>query len=83
MARDNAEPGRQHLYFALTEGQAAPASAKAPGWDLLSDGRQAVAPPSRHPSGGTYKVVRNVAPLPWRDEYRPEAARAETPQPCG
>jgi hypothetical protein len=83
VARDNAEPGRQHLYFALTEGQAAPASAKAPGWDLLSDGRQAVAPPSRHPSGGTYKVVRNVAPLPWRDEYRPEAARAETPQPCG
>jgi hypothetical protein len=82
VARDNAEPGRQHLYFALTEGQAAPASAKAPGWDLLSDGRQAVAPPSRHPSGGTYKVVRNVAPLPWRDEYRPALPKTP-PAPVG
>ena len=75
IARDNAPRGRCHLYFSLAEGQAAPPSRKGPGWDMLSTGRQVVAPPSVHPSGGRYRVTRDAPPLPWRDDYAPADVR--------
>ncbi len=74
VARTNAEPGRCHLYFALAEGQAAPANQTktATGWgDLLAIGRQVVAPPSVHHTGGRYIVTNDAPPLPWKDEYTP------------
>ena len=67
VARDNAEPWRRHLYFEVPG--KAPKNAKGDGWDFQSSGRQVVAPPSRHYSGGTYRVVNPVSPLPWRPEY--------------
>ncbi len=74
VARDNAAPGRCHVYFTLAEGQAAPANQTktATGWgDLLAVGRQVVAPPSIHHTGGKYEATTDAAPLPWKDEYTP------------
>lgn len=95
VARDNAEPGRCHVYFTLGEEQTAPAqmTKKATGWgDLKSVGGQVVAPPSVHHSGGLYVVLNDTEPLPWLDEYTPEwgpglpeqpkpKATAPTPRP--
>lgn len=77
-ARDNAEPGRVHLYFSTEESDVPDSLTKtANGWgDLLSSGRQVVAPPSVHYSGGRYRFVNQNMPLPWRDEYTPEPMRA-------
>ncbi len=75
VARDNAEPGRCHLYFALGPGQEPPRqlTKAATGWgDLKSVGGQVVAPPSVHYTGGRYTVTNEAVPLPWRVEYTPE-----------
>lgn len=72
VARPNAF-GRCHLYFAVPEGQAVPASTKGAGWDFLSTGRQVVAPPSLHYSGEPYELTNPAPPLPWQDEYLPGA----------
>ncbi|NLD43955.1 MAG: DUF3987 domain-containing protein, partial [Chloroflexi bacterium] len=71
VTRDGAPEGRAHLYFALAPGQAAPPSTKGPGWDLLSTGRQVCAPPTRHPSGGLYRVTVDAPLAAWRPEYTP------------
>ena len=70
VARGNAPEGRCHLYFALSDGTPAPQSTKGPGWDLLSTGKQAVAPPSVHFTGGTYRWNDAAVPLvPWNSAY--------------
>ena len=69
--RDNAD-GRKHYYFSLPEGMEAPKTrtVKSTGWgDLLSNGKQVVAPPSSHYTGGKYVVVNDVDPLPFKAEY--------------
>lgn len=78
--RDNAEPGRCHVYFHLAPGQGAPKSenkSRELGWEVRSNGCQVVAPPSRHWSGGTYKVLQDKTPIQWEDRYHPEAAERE------
>ena len=69
--RDNSE-GRRHYYFKLEDGMEAPKSRKVEttGWgDLMSTGKQVVAPPSIHYTGGKYVVVNDVDPLPFKAEY--------------
>ena len=69
--RDNSD-GRKHYYFELPEGMEAPKTrtVKTTGWgDLLSNGKQVVAPPSIHYTGGKYVVVNDVNPLPFKAEY--------------
>ncbi len=77
VARDNAEPGRCHVYFVVPPGYPLPKNVpkSRTGWgDLLSTGRQVVAPPSRHHTGGQYCVViRPDRLVEWRDEYLPES----------
>lgn len=67
VSRDNAECWRLHLYYQF-EGEA-PKSAKGDGWDFQSTGRQVVAPPSRHYTGGIYCIVKDVPLLLWKSEY--------------
>lgn len=83
VARDNAEPGRCHLYFRLGDGEPAPDNCKFVGGELLSTGRQVVAPPSVHASGGRYRFAARAEPLAWRPEYPPEVAKPEPPADCG
>lgn len=69
--RDNTE-GRRHYYFKLEEGMEAPKTrtVKSTDWgDLLSTGKQVVAPPSIHYTGGSYEVINDVEPLPFKAEY--------------
>lgn len=69
--RDNSD-GKCHYYFSLPEGMEAPKSrtVKTTAWgDLLSTGKQVVAPPSIHYTGGKYVVVNDVEPLPFKAEY--------------
>ena len=83
VARDNAEPGRCHVYFIMGDEQDAPAqlTKTATGWgDLKSEGGQVVAPPSVHYTGGAYRVVQDAEPLPWRDEYTPEVYAPGLPE---
>jgi hypothetical protein len=48
--------GGRHFYFSMTPGVAVKTHKGClPGLDLLGDGAYAIAPPSRHPSGGTYR----------------------------
>ena len=75
VARNNAEPGRCHVYFALAGGQHAPRSMKALGEEVLSTGRQVVAPPSKHYTGGTYCLAGGTL-LNWEDELTPESFAA-------
>ena len=75
VARDGAAAGRCHVYFTLEPGQPAPANQPkaVTGWgDLLSVGRQVVAPPSVHASGGAYRVIVDADPIPWAAAYLPE-----------
>lgn len=92
VARNNAEPGRCHVYFQLAPDESHPCNLtkKAVGWgDRLCKGRQVVAPPSVHYSGGIYEVIIAGDALPWKEEYtpapltRPEAVppRQHTPAP--
>ena len=74
--RDNAEPGRCHVYFELANDQPAPKSkikSKVQGWEVRANGCQIVAAPSRHWSGGTYKVLQGKMPIKWCDKYHPDA----------
>lgn len=64
--RNNADADRCHLYFSIPTG-CSPKSTKDLGWDLQSDGRQVVAPPSIHYSGGIYQCINDVPLLPWDD----------------
>lgn len=68
--RSNAPEWKCHYYFKL-DGFTPPShSVKTTGWgDLMSNGRQVVAPPSVHYSGGIYEVVKDVEPLPFKQEY--------------
>ena len=67
--RDNADAGRCHLYFSIPASGRIPKSTKDLGWDMQSDGRQVVAPPSIHYTGGIYQCVKDVPLLPWDDSY--------------
>ncbi len=73
--RDNVTDGRVHYYFKLPTGMPAPESiaAKTTGWgELQSTGRQVVAPPSIHYTGGVYQTVSDVEPLEFKPEYMPD-----------
>lgn len=65
--RSNADAGRCHLYFSIPTTGCLPKSTKDVGWDLQSDGRQVVAPPSIHYSGGIYQCIKDVPLLTWDD----------------
>ena len=67
--RDNAPADRCHLYFSIPTTGYSPKSTKDLGWDLQADGRQVVAPPSIHYSGGIYQCVKDIPLLPWDDSY--------------
>ena len=68
--RNNAEPWKCHYYFKL-DGFTPPSCAvETTGWgDLMSNGKQVVAPPSIHYTGGVYEVINDVEPLPFKKEY--------------
>ena len=69
--RSNSE-GKCHYYFNIPKGMEIPKSRtiKTTGWgDLLSTGKQVVAPPSVHYTGGVYEVVNDVAPVNFKPEY--------------
>lgn len=74
VARDNAPEGRFHAYFRIPDGTAAPRSQKGEGWDLLSAGRQACSAPSRHHTGGTYRVQQRAPVLTWNPAWLPIGA---------
>lgn len=71
VARDNAEPGRCHCYFRLESGQRPPASTSGTWGDLQSNGKQVVAPPSVHYTGGRYRLINDTCPKQWNDDYLP------------
>lgn len=68
--RNNAPAWKCHYYFKL-DGFTPPShNVKTTGWgDLMSDGKQVVAPPSVHYTGGIYEVANDVEPLPFKKEY--------------
>ncbi|MBS1371228.1 MAG: hypothetical protein HPZ91_14850 [Lentisphaeria bacterium] len=68
--RNNAPEWKCHYYFRL-DGFTPPShNVKTTGWgDLMSNGKQVVAPPSVHYTGGVYEVVNDVEPLPFKREY--------------
>ena len=68
--RNNAPAWKCHYYFKL-DGFTPPShNVKTTGWgDLMSNGKQVVAPPSVHYTGGIYEVVNDVEPLPFKKEY--------------
>jgi hypothetical protein len=81
--RNNAEPGRCHVYFFLAPDQPAPKSENRSvlkGWEVRSTGCQIVAPPSIHYSGGTYEFLNGNEPIQWREEYHPEFGEKEDNQ---
>ncbi len=82
--------GGAHLFFAHPGGTVGNATGILPGIDLRADGGYIVAPPSGHPSGGTYEwiVPLNSVPLPpppdWLLDFvnrRREGSTAITPVP--
>ena len=68
--RNNAPDWKCHYYFKL-DGFTPPShNVKTTGWgDLMCNGKQVVAPPSVHYTGGVYEVVNDVEPLPFKKEY--------------
>ena len=68
--RNNAPDWKCHYYFKL-DGFTPPShNVRTTGWgDLMSNGKQVVAPPSVHYTGGVYEVVNDVEPLPFKREY--------------
>ena len=80
--RDNAEPWRCHLYYHLPDTTPSPKSTSDKGrFDLQSTGKQVVAPPSVHYTGGIYTVSRDMELLPWLPVYTPSKTTSETPPP--
>ena len=78
--RDNAEPWRCHLYYHLPDTTPSPKSTSDKGrFDLQSTGKQVVAPPSVHYTGGIYTVSRDMELLPWLPVYTPSKTTSETP----
>ncbi len=68
--RNNAEPWKCHYYFKLDGLTPSSHNVKKTGWgDLMSNGKQVVAPPSVHYTGGIYEVINDVEPLPFKEEY--------------
>lgn len=68
--RNNAESWKCHYYFKLDGFVPASHAVESTGWgDLMSNGKQVVAPPSVHYTGGTYEVINDVEPLPFKKEY--------------
>lgn len=68
--RNNAPEWKSHYYFKL-DGFTPPShNVETTGWgDLMCNGKQVVAPPSVHYTGGIYEVVNDVEPLPFKREY--------------
>lgn len=68
--RNNAEEWQCHYYFRI-DGFIPPShNVKTTGWgDLMSNGKQVVAPPSIHYTSGVYEVLNEVEPLPFKQEY--------------
>jgi hypothetical protein len=56
--------GGRHFYFAAPEGAAVPSYKVANGLDLKADGGYVIAPPSSHPSGGTYRWAHDAKGKP-------------------
>lgn len=67
--RNNADADRCHLYFSIPTSGCYPKSTKDLGWDLQVDGRQVVAPPSIHYTGGIYQCIKDVPLIPWDDSF--------------
>lgn len=68
--RDNAEEWKCHYYFKLTDFTPPSHNVETTGWgDLMSNGKQVVAPPSVHYTDGVYEVVNDAEPLPFKREY--------------
>ncbi len=68
--RNNAPEWKCHYYFKLDGFTPASHNVKTTGWgDLMCNGKQVVAPPSIHYTGGVYEVVNDVEPLPFKQEY--------------
>jgi len=68
--RNNAPEWKCHYYFKL-DGFTPPShNVKTTGWgDLMSNGKQVVAPPSVHYTDGVYEVLNDVEPLPFKQAY--------------
>jgi len=68
--RNNAPEWKCHYYFRLDGFTPSSHNVKTTGWgDLMSNGKQVVAPPSVHYTGGVYEVVNDTEPLPFKREY--------------
>lgn len=68
--RNNAPEWKSHYYFKLADFTPPSHNVETTGWgDLMSNGKQVVAPPSVHYTGGIYEVVNDAEPLPFKREY--------------
>lgn len=68
--RNNAPEWKSHYYFKLADFTPPSHNVETTGWgDLMCNGKQVVAPPSVHYTGGVYEVVNDAEPLPFKREY--------------
>ena len=68
--RNNAPEWKSHYYFKLTDFTPPSHNVETTGWgDLMCNGKQVVAPPSVHYTGGVYEIVNDAEPLPFKREY--------------